>query len=268
MKNKSIELIPSLARISATFGIFLFHYRGMSNLQTYHIDFYSLLVFSFLSGYLVNNAKQKPLYWLSNRLLNILIPYWLVMAGVFLTNSFVNYKPITFTKVIVAFLGGNLFIQDPLYVITWYITFVLLLYMYIFLELSINKKNWYLLLIGGGCFFSFVIAAQYYFFSSYIGLRLGQKFRNRPTFSHKINTLTRIVCFEVQKYCYCFFLVHGGVLLFCFHLFPAHNYLIFFLALVSSIFLSVVVFKIATPIQNTILHRLVKWIPTYQQESA
>lgn len=266
MNKRSIELTPSIARISATLGIFLFHYRGLSNLPTYHLDFYSLLVFSFLSGYLVTNSNQKPLHLLSGRVLAIMLPYWFVMICVFTVNSLVNYKPISLGKIAIAFLGGNLFVKDPLYVITWYITFVLFLYIYVFLELSISKKFRYLLLLAGGCFFWFVVLAPYYFTSFYIGLKLSELLKNKSKGTIKPASLTKIVCFELQKYCYCFFLAHGGVLIFYFHFFPARTHLIFILALVSSMLLSLVIFKITDPLHKLIMGRIFKGIPIYKLE--
>jgi hypothetical protein len=252
MNAKRPELLPSVARIGATFGIFLFHYLGMLNLQTYQLDFYCLLVFSFLTGYLTHSVRLSPLCWLFNRLQTIMIPYWLVMTVVFVVNAHVGYKPMTLNKVILAYLGCNMFVEDPIYVVTWYITFVLLLYIHIFIDFLIGEKYRWLLIAAGLILFSFIAHTIYYYISFCIGRYLLQLKIKRKIFSDYSNVINQHL-FRAQKYCYSFFLLHGGILHFSFYITHADQLLVFFLALVMSVSLSIPLVSLASFLQRLII---------------
>ncbi len=63
-----------------------------------------------------------------------MVPYWLVIFSVIIANYVFQYKTVSIVSQIVTILGGNLFLMNSLYVIAWYVTFVLLLYCYVFVE--------------------------------------------------------------------------------------------------------------------------------------
>ena len=123
---KSISI--SSLRICATAGIFLFHILGLYGFNQHHIDFYSILVFCFISGYLINKLGKNAFKWFTKRAFKILIPYWIVIIPALIINRIISYKDTTVIEDFITVLGGNMFLDKKVYVIAWYITFVLLLY--------------------------------------------------------------------------------------------------------------------------------------------
>ena len=170
-----------------------------------------------------------------------------------MVNTYVGYKTVTVSNIIVAYLGGNLFVQDPLYVISWYITFVLFLYLYVFVDSLVGRKGQYLLTAIGFLFFSFITHTMFYFVSFYIGLRL-HKLNIKKFLLYDDSIINRSL-FLIQKYCYSFFLLHGGVLHFIFR--TTHTDYSFVFALTMSIVVSIPLYEVANFIQNYIMTKIV-----------
>ena len=207
------KLWPSAIRLTATLAIFIFHFLGLLKYHQYRLDFYAIVVFSFLSGYLSSGINSDRQLWLKKRYLNIMVPYWIVIIPILCATIIFSYKPISWLKVGAALSGCNMFIDDPVYVISWYITFVMLLYLYIFIE-SLYKQQYIFIMLIGLIIFSVLLHKIFYFIAFVIGIRLASHHTNIPILirSSLYFKVSRVL-FVVQKYCYPFFLIHGGVLL-------------------------------------------------------
>jgi len=234
MKLKS-SLISSL-RILATAGIFLFHILGLYGFNNQKIDFFSIIIFCFLSGYLSCEVGHKPSQWLMKRSFKILMPYWMVIIPALLINRIVSYKDTTVIEDFITLLGGNMFLDKKVYVIAWYITFVLLLYGFIYFQSFFNgiflkSIAW----IIGLFVFAFAFNKLYYFISFGAGFFLSKIITPPDKSEYKIFFLSRVL-YDVQKYCYCFFLIHGGVLIFLFHILKFNFVYSFFIGSLLSMF--------------------------------
>lgn len=222
IQEKTIEKIPelwaSIARIIACGMIFIYHHSGLYGKSLHPLDFYAIIVFVFLSGYFSyqkNNLNNKHLIiWLMRRLKAIMIPYWQVMLLVILINQFYRYKETTFLKNTLIMLGGSMFLNNPLYVISWFITLILLLYAFIFV-FQIPSNKTYKTLIFLICFSCSILLNKYFYFLAFCA---GYAFKpiKKKYFNSFINIrliLLNQIAFKIQNYCYSFFLLHGGVLL-------------------------------------------------------
>jgi hypothetical protein len=136
-----------------------------------------------------------------------MLPYLVVIIPVLIANHYIGYKQITLTQTAITLLGGNLFIDNPVYVIAWYVTFILLLYTFIWLQ-SIPKEKDRILKFGawacGYLFFSNYLNYPYYFSAFALGY-LAQRLHLPPA-------KTDSILFYIQGKCYHFFLIHGAVL--------------------------------------------------------
>lgn len=248
---KTPQVFPSIMRIAATLSIFVFHFLGLINHYQYQLDIYAIIIFSFLSGYLGKPGKNRT-EWLKKRYIKIMIPYWIVIIPVIIATSISGYKPITFYRVIGAIFGFNMFITNPIYVISWYITFILLLYLYAFIE-SLYNEFYYIIIcmISGLVVFGYFFHESYYFIAFFLGIRFSGFYIEGIGSSSKISKKL----FVVQKYCYAFFLIHGAVLFsFIRYIFIRHNdipsILIFCVSFVLSGGLSVILYYVSSPIQT------------------
>ena len=101
-------LFLSIARILATIGIFIFHIFGLLGIDNRGIDFVSILIFSFLSGYFYFGVQDQPLRWFYKKIFSILIPYWFIIVPVVFINRIVQYKA---TTVLMDFVTQAMFVQ-------------------------------------------------------------------------------------------------------------------------------------------------------------
>lgn len=205
---------PSIARVLATAAIFLFHFQGHFGYNRYNLDFYAILTFCFLSGYLAKINKETRYKWFITRYFGIMIPYWLVIIPVILVNEVIGYKEVSYFEYLATIAGGNMFLKNPIYVIAWYITFILILYTYAFIE-SFFRSYWRIAYIAISLLiFTFILGKIYYFIAFVIGIRLSEWFPEavsvNPTPLMRMISLWMFIC---QKYCYSFFLIHGGLML-------------------------------------------------------
>jgi hypothetical protein len=242
---------PSVARLAATGAIFVFHFLGLLEYDQYALDFYAILTYCFLSGYLARINKGARLKWGITRYFRIMIPYWLVIIPVVLANEVVQYKTVTWIEDTVTIFGGNLFLENPPYVIAWYITFVLILYAYAIIESFFRSYSLVICMILGAVAFGFWLGQGYYFLAFVVGLRLSRWWRPEYPII-RVSWLSRYSSqwlFVAQRYCYSFFLVHGAVLLFFVKKTSISENTIFIASFFLSSVLSVVIYRIGKPIQ-------------------
>lgn len=208
----------NLMRILATCGIFFYHFIKLNGYSGYRIDFFSILAFSFLSGYLASFNTGNLNLWFYKRIFGIMIPYWIIIVPIIIINKIFSYKKTSLLEDFITFFGGNLFLENPVYVIAWYITYINLLYMFIYL-LNLKKEVFYkvFILTLGFLFFVNYLKFGMYFFSFIFGVVLSKFFEppGREYSSRGVN----LILFKIQSYCYSFFLIHGGVLIFFVHFF-------------------------------------------------
>ncbi len=207
-----ISIILSSVRFLATGGIFVFHVLGMANLNNNYLDFISILIFCFLSGFFGTKVNLHPHKWIIRRFFSIMIPYWLVIIPVLIINKIIHYKNTTIFMDIITIAGGNMFLNNPVYVIAWYITFVLILYFFIYLQSIVplpKVVSWSI----GYIIIGYILHKKFYFMSFALGFYLA-KFIFDTYNVQQFKTKLGLFLFKLQKYCYPFFLVHGGILVF------------------------------------------------------
>ena len=215
-RSPSIELLPiwpSVARVLAALSIFMFHYFGLVQTPRWWLSAIGLATFSFLSGYLAHARKTPRRRWIVKRYFSVMIPHWVVILPVLAANAAIEYKPVSAGAAVITFLGGNLFLSNPIYVITWYVTFVLLLYAYLLADSFVD--GWHRLLLTGLALpvFHWLDCAQYFIAFS-IGLYLSTWFPPNPVRARqRLEAELARVTFRAQELCYPFFLAHGAVLL-------------------------------------------------------
>ena len=243
---RDIKVWPSLVRIAAMLWIFIYHYLVMLDIEHYPFfrSIYAVMVFCFLSGYFSITIKSAPHKWILKRYFRIMIPYWIVMVTMIMANCYVQYKQTTILDTLIILSGGSLFLSDPLYIISWFITLILLLYATVYLYTVIPSPFKFVFLALAFYLFSLKAYASCYFISFFLGLFFRKNLDKNNRISASKSTFSRKVAtsfFKIQGYSYCFFLVHGAVL----HLFvkmmmgqPVKIFLLsFVLSGVSSVFL-------------------------------
>ena len=211
-----ISIILSILRLIATAGIFLFHILGIYNLNNKYIDFISILIFCFLSGFLGAKVDVQPHKWIVKRFFSIMIPYWLIIIPVVIINRIIHYKNTTIFMDLITIAGGNLFLKNPVYVIAWYITFVLLLYLFLYIK-SISRLPEIFIWPIGYYIIGYFFNKDWYFISFAFGYLLSRNI-SYPIKSIRFETRIGLILFDIQKHCYSFFLVHGGIILFLYHI--------------------------------------------------
>jgi len=226
--------------------IFIYHYTVMLDIPRFPFfrSMYAIMVFCFLSGYFSTTIHIAPHKWILKRYFRIMIPYWIVMITMIIANYYVQYKQTTMTDIFIILSGGSLFLRDPLYIISWFITLILLLYATVYLYTIIPSPYRFVFLALAFYLSSLKPYAMYYFGVFFIGFFFRKNLEKNDLFSASKTTLSQQIgpfFFKIQAYCYCFFLVHGAAL----HVFvrmmkgePDKIFLLaFILSSVSSIFL-------------------------------
>lgn len=252
MYNQIISIIISILRTTATIGIFVFHILGLYGLPNKKIDFISILIFCFISGYLIKGVKKTPAKWLKKRFLSILIPYWFVIIPALTINFMTGYKKIGLEEYVITLIGGNLFIENPVYVIAWYITFILLLYMFTFaMFYRSNCCIKVLVFFLGSWFFGIFLRMPHYFLIFCLGILLNMLFPMNIDSSRSISFNRKI--FAIQKYCYPFFLIHGGVLLFFHTILESNFYVSVVFGLIFSTLGAIILFHVSQVVLKKLL---------------
>lgn len=231
--------ILSISRIVATLLIFIYHALGLMKMPNNHLDTAAVTVFCFLTGFLV--GKTNDIDWLKRRVLGILLPYWIVIIPVLVANKLTGYKDVTLAQEVVTLIGGNLFLDNPVYVIAWYVTFVLILYCIVYLQSNVNSFLMRAIVwcSGFGLFYFHLGIWQFY-----IVFAVGFVLQNIVSPPRKVEGLL----FVVQGKCYNFFLIHGGVMvgLLYFHDLSLSSLILFsfILSCTGSLLLEALVIKI------------------------
>ncbi len=169
-------------------------------------------------------SKGSPHKWLLRRVVGILVPYWVVIVPVLCANYLYKYKPALPWEYVAIFLGGSMFLDNPVYVISWFITLILFLYLTVYLSAVLG--GYYRVLPYFACF-----AVLHYCFrmDDVLFLSFVAGYAVRITFPTRLDSVANRWCwhapvasalFGIQSFCYSFFLVHGAVLVVAVKLFP------------------------------------------------
>lgn len=247
----------SLLRIGATFLIFLFHYLGQTGCNNTHIDTLGIAVFCFISGYLVSNPKKSSIKWLWGRYLKIIVPFWIIYGVIIVINYFISYKDKSWIELFITFISGGLFFDDPLYVISWFITFILFLYAMVFFSTfsSFISINIFVFCLFSVAYIAIVKQPLIYLFAFFIGFIL-DKFLLKPAVQISQTTPHKVLSY-VQDRCYSFFLIHGGIILFFNKFIGLKNESLFFASLVVSMILACIHYETSYRILNYLKTRSV-----------
>jgi len=205
--RQTFSVAASFARIFATACIFIYHGLGQLGLNNHGLDFIAILIFCFLSGYFLLGSDVQPLEWFCKRIFSIMLPYWFIIVPAVTINRLVLYKDTSVVEDLVTVLGGNLFLKNPVYVIGWYITFMLILYLIIYVTLLLKSNKSMILVVFIFGFFCFGIKFNMllYYLTFIFGYILTQIFplsKNELSGNNYIGKLL----FALQSRCYVFFL--------------------------------------------------------------
>ena len=216
MTKKPIIWI-SIIRIFAVSLIFLFHFCKFYQFPTYLIDFYGIGLFCFISGYLCYQKNVSPHIWLLRRIKSIFIPFWIVIIPALILNHIVGYKESSLINDWIVFIGGAWFLSDPVYVISWFITLIMLFYFTIYI-VQLNKNlvsHLVIIIIAAFVYYYWFPSRTIYYFALFI---LGFLLRSLKKKSQGVriflkNIFSRNVgekLFLLQNYSYSIFLIHGS----------------------------------------------------------
>lgn len=261
VKSQYSLLYVSTLRIAATLFIFIYHFMGLYGFDKRSgLDVIAISIFCFISGLLAYPPKAPAVDWIKKKYLQIMIPYWTVVTIVIIVNFIVGYKQKQIYELILLFFSGGMFIHKPLFVISWYVTFILCLYL--MLLLCTYSKNIYVkffFFAVSACLYIFVIKQPYIYAISFI---VGCIIRGNNSIVHRkilksSNSFIGNIMFFIQNRCYSFFLIHGGVLLFLLKLTPLSPFNAFAVSfLLTSLFSHIhyaISQKIFTNISNIVL---------------
>jgi hypothetical protein len=264
-KPDVLPIWPSVARIAATMAIFLFHYLGLLGLDQHRLSMYALDTFLFLTGYLAQHRNTSRVRWATKRYFSVMIPYWLIIGPALAANWLSHYKPVTPGALAVTLMGGNLFLANPVYVITWYVTFVLLLYVYLLVDSCFNGA-WRLVVAAAGyVVFSLWLDRAEYFVPFIFGMYIGGLMPPRPVAARSpVERRAARTLFTMQRLCYPFFLTHGGLQLALVRFTAWSPVTLFVVSLSATIVASVLVDRVSEPLLRVVIGRLPSRQPTVQ----
>jgi hypothetical protein len=215
-KDLLISQLLSLLRLAAALGIFIYHFSTLYGPKIAGTFIPSIYAFCFLSGYLAYTVQPQPLNWLVRRIYAIMVPYWFVIIPVLFCNRMILYKETSVAKDIISLLGGSLFLDNPVYIISWYVTLVLLLYLFIFMQSLANNRIQLLFIWLAAMLFFEVVLHMFDFFMLFSFGFVFSQLQPPPRKSLSQANRTARILFFLQDKCYAFFLIHGGVLLLLF----------------------------------------------------
>ena len=253
MKNKRQPLLwASVLRIFGAACIFMFHFQVLNNKPTYHLALIGLGIFFFLSGWFGNYGNDVPSIWFFKRVKRIFIPYWPIIFIVLVANRVVGYKETTLLKDFITFIGFSYFIKIPVYVISWFITVILILdfTLYVFRLIRTRMLGYTFLLAAFGVFAFYAPLLKIELLLFYVGFLLGGMSINIKQTSFLFITDTEWYRFLndkfyiLQNYTYSFFLIHAAVLISVFRVLKYNSYKALVVALVISIGVAVMHNKI------------------------
>lgn len=251
----SASTFVSIARILATASIFIFHWLSINGYKDCGLDYHAILIFCFLSGYLSLELHIRPYFWLYKRLLSIMIPYWVVIVPCLVANRIFTYKETNWLRDSVSVLGGNLFIDNPVYTIAWYITFVIMLYLFLFIQSL--PKDWIkkaVLWCCGGILFGVLLQLTGYFISFSLGYFIARKTMHSKTDVSKLDSANRVL-FYIQSRCYAFFLIHGGVFVILFHILNITDIELMIWGVTMSTVGAMILYEVTKPLINKAIQK-------------
>lgn len=241
-----MSFVNSVLRIAATLIIYIFHCEMQYDAYSKHHLFFAFSFFLFISGYYSVYTNKMPIAWIADRLKRIYLPYWIVIVWVIIVNIFVDYKEIGIKELFFLIIGGNLFVEHKLYVIGWFISAIVVMYIcvfvityfrYVIVKVVILAFLAVLLLDYGMpldffVFFSIGYALHVVLIRSGLELRQVAMKDKFVKFYCAIAAPVR----RIQDYSYEFFLVHGGVVLF----FTKVLHTKYFVALYGGFFMTII----------------------------
>ena len=271
--NKQPILWASTIRIVATLLIYIVHFAVLSHYNiTLVIDKIAISLFLFIAGFFaVSNLSSTR--WIIKRIISIYIPYWPIIITALIANHIIEYKPSNFLKDFIIFIGGSMFVEDPVYIISWFISLIMLFYLFIFILRNISNKLLIALYISTAFyFFNFYLEIHYMYFPAFLAgytihlfLKKKNQFAPINIFSSNIifhnknfyNKLNNYL-FDLQNYCYSFFLLHGGVLWILIKYFKINGFLAFILGLCFTSTLSFIHYNISRKIITFVSTKILK----------
>ncbi len=190
--SRQIQLWPSLVRIGAMLWIFTYHFLVMLDIarSPFFRSIYAIMVFCFLSGYFSTNIQTAPHKWILKRYFRIMVPYWIVMVIMVIANYFVQYKQTTIAEIFIILSGGSLFVTDPLYIISWFITLILLLYATVYVYALIPSRFKWMFLALALYLSSLKPYASIYFVSFFLGFFFRKNLAKRDKCSTSKNNVS------------------------------------------------------------------------------
>lgn len=253
-----VSLVNSVMRILATMIIYKFHCEMQYDTSSKHHLFIAFSFFLFISGYYSTIVNKSPVVWIVDRLKRIYIPYWVVIAGVVVVNLFADYKEVGYKELFFLLIGGNLFVEHKLYVIAWFVSAIVIMYLcvfvmnyfrYISVRIVILVSLVCLLMSYGMPIDFFIFFGLGYAIHSILiqsGLEFKYIFVNDNVYKF-YNTVAIPIRF-IQDFSYEFFLVHGGVVLFFTKIIHTQYYVALYGGLVATIVGAIALKKIASKI--------------------
>ncbi len=237
--QKQYAFWPSVVRIIATFLIFYFHFGGLTGAYPVTmLDRFAILLFLLISGFFAYPPHGNELRWLERRFKHILFPYWPIVLTAIITNHVINYKDSTLLHDVLVFFGFSLFLENPIYIISWFITLILFFYLNLFLFRLIKNKlvKTIFWVLSFYLFYAYFKVSAFYYVSFYLGyfLRSRNFLINEPYLNTAVMKNVNNLIFKIQSYCYVFFLLHGAIILFHVKVLQWSNPVMFVSAFLSS----------------------------------
>ena len=259
-------LVLDIIRFLAISLIFLHHYcKTIGVVNNYDLAaVIGIALFVFISGYLALAAStpdRRPLHWFLRKFFKILIPYWLIFHPLIVLNSILHFKHYNIHNYLFELLGLQLFIE-PLYDATWFITYILILYLVIALSQLLKKLK--LIILPAFLITTTYLIYQFTTFSYlkdnlfawalcfFVGSVLGQRYKIRDFFYlSKKFTLTPLLEFS-SRIGYTFYLIHGPILFSMNKLLTKQPELLFLISVSLTIIFANCVEKLASRINHYI----------------
>jgi len=256
-----ISTTNAALRSLATFYIFIFHCNGLYGVSNFGLVNNAFAIFMFISGYYTYLNGKDINSWLKRRIKRIFIPYWIVMGGAILSNSIFKYKDVTLFEYVASLLGASFFLENKLYVISWFISIITIFYIQTFF--TWKQKGTARRIVAAITFSAIAIAINIppnfilmYQLGLITNIALSTVLSPDITISisspskYKLFTAANDVVQILQKYSYDFFLLHGGVLIFFSKLIHTQYATTLLLALTITAILSIILHKTTDTIER------------------
>jgi peptidoglycan/LPS O-acetylase OafA/YrhL len=250
--------IVGMAKIYACFAIFIHHYlKTIRSINEYTVSvIVGISIFLFVSGYITavkNNFSSK---WLARRISKIYIPYLIIIIPLILLNVITGHKNVDYNQILIEIIGGSLFVHKPFYEATWFVTFILILYIIVYLSNSISSYKELLMILLLSIFILCMANVQHVYFVKNIyiiywvivyftGFISGKfifkciSLSEKNAYFDQKNTIATL-----SKYSLEFYLLHGPVLFFLYNIIKLDKENLFLLSIIFTISLSIFLKKI------------------------